>query len=274
MIHQTAVIGSEAKIGANVEIGPHSVIGDAVTIADDCVIGANVVIEGEVLIGRGNRIGHGAIIGGEPQDVGFSPTTRSRVEIGERNIIREQSTIHRGTTEDSATKIGDENFLMVNAHVGHNCVIGNKVVIANNVLLGGYVTVDDQAFLGGGTVFHQNMRVGRLIIAQGGSAFSKDIPPFVIAAERNYVFGLNTIGLRRAGFSREQRDEIKRAFKLVYLSGLNTRQALEKSRESQWTEAGSEFFRFVSDAITKRGICPLKRGAEENALEGRALSRP
>jgi UDP-N-acetylglucosamine acyltransferase len=106
------------------------------------------------------------------------------------------------------------------------------------------------------------MRVGRLVIAQGGSAFGKDIPPFAIAAERNYVFGLNTIGLRRAGFSREERDEIKRAFKLIYLSGLNTRQALEKSRESEWTEAGREFFRFVSDAIATRGICPLKRGAD------------
>jgi UDP-N-acetylglucosamine acyltransferase len=101
-----------------------------------------------------------------------------------------------------------------------------------------------------------------LIIAQGSSAFSKDIPPFVIAAERNYIFGLNTIGLRRAGFSREERDEIKRAFKLIYVSGLNTRQALEKSRENKWTEAGCEFFRFVSDAIAKRGICPLKRGAD------------
>ena len=264
MIHLTAVIGSGARIGANVEIGPHTVIGGAVTIADNCVIGANVVIEGEVSIGQGNRIGHGAMIGGEPQDLSFSPTTPSRVEIGERNIIREQCTIHRGTTGDSATKIGDDNFLMVNAHVGHNCVIGNKVIVANNVLLGGYVIVDDQAFLGGGCVFHQNMRVGRLIIAQGDSAFSKDIPPFVIAAEHNYVFGLNTIGLRRAGFSREERDEIKRAFKLIYLSGLNTRQALEKSRESEWTEVGSEFFRFVSDAITKRGICPLKRGAESS----------
>ena len=107
------------------------------------------------------------------------------------------------------------------------------------------------------------MRVGRLVIAQGGSAFGKDIPPFVIAAERNYIFGLNTIGLRRAGFSGKERDEIKRAFKLIYLSGLNTRQALEKSRESEWTEAGREFFRFVSDAIAKRGICPLKRGADQ-----------
>ena len=266
MIHLTAIIGSGAKIGANVEIGPHSIIDGAVTIADDCVIGANVVIEGEVSMGRGNRIGHGAIIGADPQDVSFSPTTRSRVEIGEGNIIREHCTIHRGTTADSATKIGDENFLMVNAHVGHNCFVGNKVIIANNVLLGGYVMVDDQAFLGGGSVFHQNMHIGRLVIVQGASAFGKDIPPFVIAAERNYVFGLNTVGLRRAGFSREQREEIKRAFKLVYLSGLNTRQALEKSRESEWTETGREFLRFVSDAITKRGICPYRRSNSVNDL--------
>src|SRR5437867_11323040 len=258
VIHRTAIIGPGAKIGGNVEIGPHSIIGDAVTSADDCVIGANVVIEGEVSIGRGNRIGHGAIIGGEPQDVSFSPTTRSRVEIGERNIIREQCTIHRGTTADSATKIGDDNFLMVNAHVGHNCVIGNKVIIENNVLLGGYVTVDDQAFLGGGSVFHQNMRVGRLVIVQGGSAFGKDIPPYVIAAERNYVFRLSTIGLRRAGFSREQRDEIKSAFKLLYMSGLNTRQALERSREMKWTQPGREFFDFV-EKTGKRGICPYRR---------------
>ncbi|PYK89975.1 MAG: acyl-ACP--UDP-N-acetylglucosamine O-acyltransferase [Verrucomicrobia bacterium] len=180
------------------------------------------------------------------------------IEIGEGNVIREQCTVHRGTTADSATKIGDENFLMANAHVGHNCVIGNKVIVANNVLLGGYVMVNDQAFLGGGSVFHQNMRVGRLAIVQGGSAFGKDIQPFVIAAERNYVFGLNTIGLRRAGFSREQRDEIKRAFKLLYLSGLNTRQALERSREMKWTQLGREFFDFV-EKTGKRGICPYRR---------------
>jgi UDP-N-acetylglucosamine acyltransferase len=266
MIHLTAIIGSGAKIGANVEIGPHSIIGGAVTIADDCVIGANVVIEGEVSIGRSNRIGHGTIIGGEPQDVTFSPTTRSRVEIGERNIIREQCTIHRGTTADSATKIGDENFLMVNAHVGHNCVIGNKVIIANNVLLGGYVMVEDQAFLGGGSVFHQNMRVGRLVMVQGGSAFGKDLPPFTLAAERNMVFGLNIVGLRRAKFSAAQRDEIKRAFKLLYFSGLNTRQALEKSRETEWTEVGREFFDFVSEAVSKRGVCPYHRSKSADDL--------
>ena len=147
---------------------------------------------------------------------------------------------------------------MVGAHVGHNCVVGNKVIIANNVLLGGHVSIDDQAFLGGGTTFHQNMRVGRLVIVQGSSAFSKDLPPFTLAAERNTVFGLNVIGLRRAGFSAAQRDEIKRAFKLLYLSGLNTRQALERSREMKWTQPGREFFDFV-EKTGKRGICPYRR---------------
>ena len=264
MIHLTAIIGSGAKIGANVEIGPHCIVGGAVTIGDDCVIGANVVIEGEVSIGRGNHIGHGAMIGGEPQDVSFSPTTRSRVEIGDKNLIREYCTIHRGTTEESATKIGDENFLMVGVHIGHNCNIGNKVIIANNVLLAGNVEILDQAFIGGGTTFHQNMRVGRLVMVQGSSAFGKDLPPFTLAAERNLVFGLNIVGLRRAEFSAAQRDEIKRAFKLLYLSGLNTRQALEKSRETKWTEVGREFFDFVSEAITTRGICPLKRSGSED----------
>lgn len=263
MIHPTAIIGSGAKLGNNVEIGPHSIIGSAVTIGNDSVVGANVVIEGEVIIGPANRIAHGTVIGGEPQDLGFSPTTRSRIEIGAKNVIREHCTIHRGTAEDSATRIGDDNFLMAGAHVGHNCEIGNKVIIANNCLLGGYVSVADGAFLGGGCVFHQFMRLGRLAIAQGASAFSKDIPPFVIAAERNYVFGLNTVGLRRAGFSSAQRSEIKRAFKLLYLSGFNTRQVLEKSKETEWTDLGHEFFQFVGDAMGKRGICPLKRGAAE-----------
>ena len=262
MIHLTAIVDSGAKIGANVEVGPHTLIGGEVTIGKNTSIGANAVIESEVIIGRGNRIGHGTIIGSAPQDVRFSERIRSRVEIGNDNLIREYCTIHRGTTEGSATKIGDENFLMVGVHVGHNCNVGNNVIIANNVLLAGNVEILDQAFVGGGTTFHQNMRVGRLVMVQGSSAFGKDLPPFTLAAERNLVFGLNIIGLRRAKFPAAQRDEIKRAFKLLYLSGLNTQQALEKSRETEWTEVGREFFDFVANAITKRGVCPLKRGAE------------
>src|SRR5438067_8728311 len=261
MIHLTAIIGSGAKIGTNVEIGSHSIIGSAVSIGDDSIIGANVVIEGEVIVGRENRIAHGTVIGGEPQDLSFSPTIRSRVKIGAKNVIREHCTIHRGTAEGSDTKIGDENFLMAGAHVGHNCEIGNKVIIANNCLLGGYVSIGDGAFLGGGCVFHQYMRVGRLAITQGASAFGKDIPPFMIGAERNYVFGLNVVGLRRAGFSDKDRDEIKAVFKLIYMSDLNIAQALEKASAMNFGPAAREFIDFVENA-KKRGICPLKRGAD------------
>lgn len=175
-------------------------------------------------------------------------------------MIREYCTIHRGSPEGSATKIGDKNFLMAGAHVGHNCAIGNNVVIANNCLLAGHVRVDDQAFLGGGSTFHQHMHVGRLVMVQGSSAFGKDLPPFVIAAERNSVFGVNVVGLRRAGFSAKDRNEIKAAFKLLYMSGLNIGQAIEKAATMKFGAPAREFIDFVANA-KKRGVCPLKQGA-------------
>jgi UDP-N-acetylglucosamine acyltransferase len=258
-IHATAIVDPNAKIGADVEIGPFSIIGPQVTIGKKTIVQSHVVIEGEVAIGRGNFIGHGAIIGVPPQDVSFSPERKTKVEIGNDNIIREYSTIHRGSPDGSATKIGDKNFLMSGAHIGHNCLIGSNVVIANNCLLGGYVRVDDGAFLGGGSTFHQFMHIGRLVMVQGSSAFGKDLPPFVIAAERNYVFGLNIVGLRRAGLSAKNRDEIKLAFNLVYFSGLNTSQALHKAATMTLGAPAREFLDFVATS-KKRGICPLKRG--------------
>ena len=261
-IHPTALVDSGAQIGADVEIGPFSTIGPDVVIGDNTIVQSHVVIEGEVAIGTGNFIGHGAVIGAPPQDLSFSPERKTRVEMGNENVIREYCTIHRGSADGSATKIGDKNFLMAGAHLGHNCAIGDNVIIANNCLLGGHVRVDDGAFLGGGGVFHQHMRIGRLALTQGASGFSKDIPPFVIAAEINYVFGVNVIGLRRAGFSGRDRDEIKAAFKLLYTSGLNISQALEKAAAMELGAPAREFFAFVA-AAGKRGICPLKRGANE-----------
>src|SRR5262245_46044548 len=207
-------------------------------------------------MGEHNLVGHGAIIGTPPQDFSFDAKRRTGVRIGTNNTIRELCTIHRGTTDGSATALGDKNFLMAGAHVGHNCTVGNSVVIANNCLLGGYVEVGDNAFLGGGCVFHQFVRVGRLAITQGASAFSMDIPPFVLAAERNYVMGLNVIGLRRAGLKPAERDQIKAAFKLVYLSGQNVTEALAHAKEKTWSESTREFFDFIAGA-KKRGICPL-----------------
>jgi UDP-N-acetylglucosamine acyltransferase len=131
-------------------------------------------------------------------------------------------------------------------------------VIANNCLLAGHVQIDDRAFIGGGTTFHQGMRVGRFVMVQGSSAFGKDIPPFVLAAERNYVFGVNVVGLKRAGFSAAERDEIKRAFRLLYTTGHNTRQALAAADTAEFGPLGQEFFAFVAEA-RKRGIVPYRR---------------
>ncbi|MGZ5503555.1 MAG: acyl-ACP--UDP-N-acetylglucosamine O-acyltransferase [Chthoniobacterales bacterium] len=261
-IHPSAIIDPAAQIGPDVEIGPYSIVGPQVSLGAKTVVQSHVVLEGAVRIGERNVIGHGSIIGGSPQDLVFKPETRSSVEIGHGNVFREHCTIHRGTAEGTATTIGDDNFLMAGVHVGHNCRIGNGVIIANNCLLAGYVEIDDRAFIGGATTFHQFMHVGRLVMAQGSSAFGKDIPPFLLAAERNYVFGVNILGLRRAGFKAEERDEIRRAFKLLYRSGLNTRQALEKAETTEFGSLGREFFEFVRQA-GKRGILPYRHGSEE-----------
>src|SRR6266513_4912922 len=259
-IHSTAIVDPAAQIGSSIQIGPFSVIGAQVVIGNQTIVQSHVVIEGEVQIGHGNFIGYGAIIGAPPQDVSFSPERKTKVEIGNNNIIREYCTIHRGTAEGSSTKIGDKNFLMAGAHIGHNCEIGNNVIIANNCLLAGYVQVDDGAFIGGGSTFHQFMHIGRIVMVQGSSAFGKDLPPFVIAAERNSVFGVNVVGLRRAGFSATDREEIKAAFKLVYTTRLNISQALRKAATMKFGAPAREFLDFVANA-KKRGICRLKRGA-------------
>jgi UDP-N-acetylglucosamine acyltransferase len=217
-------------------------------------------------MGCENVIGYGCVIGGDPQDFAFKPSISSAVRIGDRNRIREYATIHRGTTEGSATVVGDDCFLMAGAHLAHNVQLGNAVIIANNTLLGGHVTIADRVFLGGGCVFHQHTRVGRLVIAQGLSAFSKDIPPFTLAAERNCVAGLNIIGLRRAGFSSVQRLDIKRAFSLVYTSGRNVTQALATARDEAFGPEAREFIDFIAGA-KKRGICGKFRSVRAQPAE-------
>jgi UDP-N-acetylglucosamine acyltransferase len=224
MIHPTAQIHPDAQVGANVSVGAYAVIEGPAQIGDGCQIAAHAVLTGRVIMGRQNSIGHGAVIGGEPQDLGFKAETESCVRIGDRNRIREHCTIHRGTQPGSATVVGDDCFLMAGAHLGHNSQLGNRVILANNVLLGGH----------------------------------KDIPPFTVGAEVNCISGLNVIGLRRAGFTSEQRQEVKRAFALLYQSGLNTSQALAAAAVQKWGPEAQEFFDFVA-AAKKRGICALLR---------------
>lgn len=264
-IHPTAIIHRDAKIASDVEVGAYVCIEGGAEIGSGCVLLAHAVLTGRVRMGSNNRIGYGAIIGAPSQHLSHGPDHAGEVVIGNSNNIRELCTIHRSIMEGGATRVGDHNYLMAGTHLGHDAEVGNHVTIANNALLGGHVQVGDQVFIGGGCVFHQHMRVGRLAITQGASAFSKDVPPFTLAAERNTVAGLNVVGLRRAGLDAGQRQEIKNAFKLLYHSGLNTAQALTAAEDMQWGAEAREFFEFVREA-KKRGICDLletRRGGRE-----------
>lgn len=254
MVHPTAIVDDAARIGADVEVGPYALIGPNVKLGDGCRVMAHAILTGNVTMGDANVVGYGSIIGADPQDFAFDPSTHSEVIIGSKNVFREYVTIHRGTAPGSATVVGDENFVMTGAHFGHNSRVGNRTVIANNVLLAGYVEIGDQAVLGGGTVFHQFMRVGRLCMVRGGTRFGKDIPPFIVADRTNVVTGLNAVGLRRAGFSSATRSELKRLFRLVLTSGLNVSQALEEAQGQEWGPEALEMIQFVR-AAKKRGIC-------------------
>ncbi|MEA3210791.1 MAG: UDP-N-acetylglucosamine acyltransferase [Chthoniobacter sp.] len=256
MLHPTALIHPGAQLGENVTVGPYAVIEGPARIGDGCVIAAHAVITGHVIMGKENVIGYGAVIGAEPQDFAFQPSVQSEVRIGDGNRIREYCTLHRGTSTGSATLVGNHCFLMAGAHLAHNVQLGDRVILANNVLLGGHVIVEERVFVGGGCVFHQHIRVGRLAICQGASAFSKDVPPFTLAAERNGVASLNIVGLRRAGLTPVERVDVKEAFRLLYRSGLNVTQALAVAKERTWGEYGQLFWDFVA-ASGKRGLCSL-----------------
>lgn len=256
-IHSSAFVDSAANLACDVEVGPGAIIESGAVIGEGCRIQAHAVITGHVRMGARNTVGYGAILGADPQDYDFKPGTRSEVLIGDDNIIREYVTIHRGTKEGTVTRVGDKNFLMVGVHLGHNSSVGNRVIIANNCLLAGYVEIQDGAVLGGGSVFHQFLRVGKLCMVRGGERFPKDIPPFVSAYGTSMVAGINAVGLKRAGFSSETRLEIKRAFRLIYHSGRNITQALQESRKENWGPEAQYFLDFIASA-KKRGVCAAK----------------
>jgi UDP-N-acetylglucosamine acyltransferase len=265
-IHPTAIISKGAELADDVEIGAHAMIGETVSLGAGCVVQANAILEGRTIIGAQNFIGYGAVIGATPQDFAFRETVTSEVRIGDQNTFREYVTIHRGTKEGSATVVGNNCYLMVGTHLGHNVKLGDKVVIANNCLLAGYVEIGDSAVLGGGSVFHQFLRIGRLAMVRGGTRFGKDIPPYVSADGENLLSGVNAIGLRRAGFPPEVRMEIKRAFKLIYWSGINVSQALERAKEQTWGSEAMQFFDFI--ASSKRGVCGANRVPQAEETQG------
>lgn len=229
-IHPTAIVHPRAQIAEGVEIGAYSVIGEHVKIGKDTKIGSHVVIEGWTTIGERNHIFSFSSIGTPPQDIGYR-NEETELIIGNDNVIRECATIHRGTTKgDRKTVIGDRNFLMAYSHVAHDSKLGNNIIMANSVALGGHIIIEDHAILGGIVAVHQFVRIGAYAIIGGQSAVSQDIPPYVSAAgNRAKLYGLNLVGLKRKGFSEEVINTLKKAYKIIFRSGLTLEEALAKA---------------------------------------------
>jgi UDP-N-acetylglucosamine acyltransferase len=253
-IHPHALVSPEARLGRDVTIGPFAIVEAGVEVGEDCVIEAAAQIRTGSRIGAGCFIGSGALVGSDPQFRGFDRRIRSGVALGAGNVLREYVTIHRSIDEGGETRLGDGNYLMAGAHVGHDALVGNDNTLANNVLLAGHVQVGNHCFLGGGSVFHQFIRIGDYVMTQGNSGFSLDLPPFVIASDINLVSGINSVGLRRAGFSREERARIKEVFREIYYSPKTLQTLLEESEGQPGSPAVEAFFQFLRDP-SKKGLC-------------------
>jgi UDP-N-acetylglucosamine acyltransferase len=254
MIHATAIVRPGARIAANVEIGAYSIIGEHVEVGEGTWIGPHVVIEGRSRIGRDNRISSFTVIGGPPQDKKYGGED-TRLEIGDRNTIRECCTFSIGTVQDAGvTRVGNDNWIMAYCHVAHDCQVGHNTIFANNSQLAGHVLVQDFAILGGFTGVHQFVRVGAHSMTGGGTILRQDLPPYVTAAGNpTKAFGINAEGLRRRGFSEATINGIARAYKTLYRSGL----ALSDARSNIAEQAGDVpevmvLAEFLGDA--KRGI--------------------
>jgi len=258
IIHKTAIVESGAELGANVTVGPFCFIDQHVRVGDNTIIGPHVTIYRYTSIGPNCSIHANAVLGGLPQDLDFKDVI-SYVRVGSDCIIREGVTIHRGTKPETTTELGNHCFLMANSHMAHNVKVGEHVVLANGALLGGYVVVGDRAFFGGNSAVHQFAHIGKVAMIGGIFAASKDVPPFCITrpATVNTVSGLNVVGMRRAGISAEKRKEIKRAFHILYLSGLNVSQAVGRIRQEFSSGPAIEFCEFIESS--KRGICSFAK---------------
>ena len=227
-VHPTAVISPRAQLAPGVRVGAYAVIEDDVVIGEACEIGAHAVVKRFTTIGARNRIFEHATLGGEPQDVKFKGET-SRLVVGDDNLIREGVTIHRASGEGAMTRVGSRNFLMVNVHIAHNCVVGDDNIFANGVALAGHIGVEDHVFLSSNVGAHQFVRIGRYAMVGGKSKIVQDVLPFLTTdGNPARVRGLNTVGLRRAGFSPDARLALKGAYQLLFRNRLPLADALKR----------------------------------------------
>lgn len=256
MIHSSAIVDSGARLADNVTVGPYSIVGPDVEIGEGTTIGPHVVIGGPTKIGRDNHIFQFCSIGEDPQDKKYAGES-TRLVIGDGNTIREFCTINRGTAQDrGTTELGDENWVMAYVHVAHDCVVGNHTVLANCATLAGHVTVGDHAILGGFTKVHQFCRVGAYAFCGMDSGLNRDVPPYVtVSGMPAEPKGINVEGLKRHGFDRETIRAIRRAYRLLYRSGLRLEQAVEQirslGREADAVVPMIEFIEASSRGLTR-----------------------
>lgn len=267
MIHPTAIVAPGARIGANVRIGPYAIVGPEVEIGDEAEIAGHVLLEGRVVLSAGVRIGHGAVVGGEPQDLKFRPDTPSGVRVGTGTVIREYVTIHRATKPEAWTEIGAGCLLMATCHVGHDCRLGDGVVVMNYAGITGHCEIGDRATLGGYAGLVPFTRVGTLAYIGGCSKVNQDVPPFMLVdGNIATVRGVNVVGLRRAGVGPAERRALREAHRIFYRSALTPAAALERlRREIEPTLHVKELIGFIETA--RRGVLGPPSGADSTDVQ-------
>jgi UDP-N-acetylglucosamine acyltransferase len=266
-IDPSAVVAPTARIHPGAIVGPGARVDEYAVVESDVVVGAACVLEPYVYVkrwttlGERNEISAGTVLGTDPLDKAFTGE-RSYLHIGNGNRIREHFTISRGTQPESVTRIGDDNYIMTSGHIAHNCQIGNRAVIASCVLVAGYVEVGDEAFISGGVAVHQFTRLGRLAMIGGMTRVNQDVPPFVLCmGARIRPYGVNVVGMRRAGFDAERIRAVKRAYRLLYHAGLKLEEALARMETEVSTPEALEMVRFIR--ASRRGITRPRGSAEE-----------
>jgi len=253
-VHPTAIVDDGAEFGEGVEIGPFCIVGPGVRLGARSKLYSSVVIE-ETIMGEDNVVFPGAVIGVAPQDLRYNGE-KSSVVMGDRNVIREYVTIHRASNEGAVTQIGNDNLIMAYAHVAHNCILANQIVVSNSVGLCGHVEVDDQAVLGGMCGIHQFVRIGRLAMVGGMAKVTQDVPPFgMVDGQPARLFGMNIRGMQRRGISKESRNGLKHCYRLLLRSGLNVGQALEAIRRTVEPCEESKHLLNFFEAPSRMGYC-------------------
>jgi UDP-N-acetylglucosamine acyltransferase len=263
-IHPSAIIEPGAELGRDVCVGPLCVIHGGAVIGDRCHLESHVVIHPQVILGSDNRVYEGAVLGGRPQHLHAGGKV-GRVRIGQGNTIREHVTVHCALNAHTETVIGDHNLLMVNAHVAHDCRIGNHAILVNNVMLAGHVTIADRAYLSGGVGVHQFCRIGKLAMIRGLGRVTQDVPPFVMFdGLSRKVVGLNVVGLRRNGFTAADVLQLKSAYRVVFRSGLPWSTILETLAKHYCAGPAAEFGEFLASG--DRGFVQSKSSLRQPAL--------